>query len=119
MTNKKKPNWKDEIRANAAPYERKAYEDGSGIPRVVLVPPGEKDLKTGIPVSFDLSPLYGHMPAEFQRELYKALHAQGLVEPADYFKPGAAERYQRALRDVLKHDFLSIQTLANEELKHA
>lgn len=100
------------------PYERKTYEDGSGIPRVVLVPEGEPDLKKGIPVSFDLSPLFGHMPPTFQREFYAALHAQGLVEAADYFKAGAAERYQAALRTVLKHDFLNIQTLAKKELNH-
>src|SRR5258705_9159075 len=118
MTDKNKS--KQGTRANPPqPYERKTYEDGSGIPRTVLVPPGETELKRGIPISLDLSPLFGHMPAEFQRELYAALHAQGLIEPIDFFKPGAAERYQRALRTVLKHDFLSIQTLANEELNHA
>jgi len=101
------------------PVERKTYTDNSGIPRVVLVPAGEKDLKAGIPVSLDLSTLYGHMPKAFQQAMYKALHAQGLIEPADYFKKGAAERYQRALRDVLKHDFLNIQALAKEEINHA
>lgn len=109
---KKKPqsNWKE--------YERKTFEDGSGVTRAVLVPQGETDVKAGIPLSLDLTPLYGHMPQEFQRDLYQALHAQGLVDPADYFKPGAADRYQAALRTMLKHDFLSIQALANEELKH-
>jgi len=117
MTEKNKSKQSRLVRSSQ-PYTRETYEDGSGIPRVVLVPEGEKDLQSGIPISFDLSPLFGHMPAAFQSELYKALHAQGLIEPADYFKPGAADRYQRALRTVLKHDFLSIQTLANEELKH-
>lgn len=116
MTDKK---LKQAARADTSPpYARETYEDGSGIPRVVLVPAGEKDLTTGIPLSFDLSPLFGHMPDGFQRELYKALHAQGLVEPADYFKPNAAERYQSALRTVLKHDFSNIQILAKEELNH-
>src|SRR5690348_9261519 len=107
MTSKKKPtsNWKDALREEQKPFERKTYEDGLGISRVVLIPPGEKDMKTGIPVSLDLTPLYGHMPADFQREFYAALHAQGLVEAADYFKPGAAERYRRALFTVIKHDF--------------
>jgi hypothetical protein len=102
-----------------ASFERKTYEDNAGIPRVVLVPPGEKDLKAGIPLSFDLTPLFGHMPKEFQREFYQALHAQGLIEASDYFKPGAAERYRRALFTVIKHDFLSIQALADKELNHA
>jgi hypothetical protein len=116
MTEKKS---KQGLVRSSQPYNRETYEDGSGIPRVVLVPAGETDLKRGIPLSFDLSPLFGHMPADFQREFYAALHAQGLVEPADYFKSGAAERYQAALRTVLKHDFLNIQTLAKEELNHA
>lgn len=100
------------------PYERVKFEDGSGIPRVVLIPPGEQDKSTGIPLSLDLTPLYGHMPVSFQRSLTKALHDHGLVEPADYFKIGAADRYQRALRTVLKHDFVSIQALAQKELKN-
>lgn len=99
-------------------FKREQYHDDSGIQRVVLVPPGETDLKTGIPVSLDLSPLFGHMPQKFQQEFYKALHDQGLIEPADYFKPGASERYRRALLTVIKHDFLNIQELAQQELNH-
>jgi hypothetical protein len=97
---------------------RDKYEDGSGIPRVVLIPEGETNKAAGIPLSLDLSSLFGHMPQSFQRALYKALHDQGLIEPADFFKAGAADRYQRALRTVIKHDFLSIQALAKEELKN-
>src|SRR5258706_2046745 len=103
MTNKPK----SKEYQGASPYSKETFADDSGISRVVLVPEGETNLKKGIPVSFDLSELYGHMPKEFQRDLYAALHAQGLIEPADYFKPGAAERYQRALRTVLKRDFLN------------
>lgn len=101
-----------------APFERKTYTDDTDIPRVVLVPAHETDLKKGIPLSLDLTELFGHMPQEFQRAFYKALHAQGLVEPKDYFQRDAAERYRRALISVIKHDFLSIQALANEELQH-
>jgi hypothetical protein len=97
-------------------FERKQYQDGSGIPRVVLIPPNEPDLNTGIPISLDLSELYGHMPQSFQAALYKALHAQGLIEPADFFKPGASDRYQRAMRDVIKHDFLNVLAVAKKEL---
>lgn len=100
---------------SSQPYTRETYEDGSGIPRVVLVPPGEKDYRMGVPVSLDLSTLYGHMPESFQKALYEALHAQGLIEPKDFFAAGAAERYQRAIRTVLKHDFLNIQALAKEQ----
>jgi hypothetical protein len=99
-----------------AGVQRESYQDGSGIPRVVLVPAGETDLRKGIPVSLDLSPLFGHMPQTFQTAFYEALHTQGLIEPADYFKPDALERYRRALVTVIRHDFLSIQALAKEEL---
>lgn len=96
-------------------FERKKYEDEDGIPRVVLAPPDENDLKRGIPVSLDLSPLIGHMPQEFQQSFYKALHKHGLVEPKDFMMKGAAEKYRRALQDVIKHDFLNVQALAKQE----
>jgi len=114
MTNKSKQ--KLQQYEGAPPYERKSYEDEAGISKVVLVPNGETDLKKGIPVSFDLSSLFGHMPKDFQRDLYAALHAQGLIEPKDYFAMGAADRYQRAVRDVIKKDFLNVQALAKEAL---
>lgn len=118
MTEKKKDKFGTNVQKFPPQYERETYEDGSGIPRVVLVPPGEKDKSTGIPLSLDLAPLFGHMPTEFQKAFYKALHDQGLIEPKDFFKPGAADRYQRAVRTVIKHDFLSIQALAKQELNH-
>lgn len=95
---------------------RQTYTDPSGISRVVLLPQGETDVKAGIPVSLDLSSLFGHMPDLFQRELYAALHAQGLVEAADYYKKGAAERFRAAMFTVIKHDFLNCQAIAKEEL---
>jgi len=115
MTSKKKTqsNWKDYAPEPDA-YERKNFEDKDGIPRTVLLPKGEKDLKAGIPLSLDLKPLYGHMPESFQKSLYESLHAHGLIEPKDYFAVGAADRFHRAMRDVLKHDFLNVQALAKE-----
>jgi hypothetical protein len=98
------------------PYARETYVNNLGIPQVVLLPEGETDVEMGIPLSLDLTPLFGHMPEAFQREFYKALHAQGLIEPADFFKSGAADRYRRALLTVIKHDFLSIQAIAKQEL---
>lgn len=115
MSDKSKNNPKPKNPSTPA-VVRKQYLDQTGISRVVLLPEGEKDVKTGIPVSLDLSPLFGHMPDEFQRSLYEALHAKGLVDAADYFKPGAAERFRSALLSVVKHDFFSVQTLAKEEL---
>jgi len=119
MTDKTKKKSSGDGGKYPAPYQRETYADGSGIPRVVLVPPDETDLSRGIPLSLDLSSLYGHMPDTFQRAFYTALHDQGLIEPADFFKPGAAERYRRALLTVIKHDFLNVQALAKQELRNA
>lgn len=115
MTDTKKQKTKS-LNGAALPIVRHQYTDPLGIPRTVLLPKGETDVKAGIPVSLDLSPLFGHMPDQFQRELYAALEAQGLVEPADYFKKGAAERFRAAMFTVIKHDFLNVQSLAKEEL---
>jgi hypothetical protein len=93
------------------------YTDREGIPRVSLVPPGETRGERGIPVSLDLSPIYGHMGAEFQQRLYEALHAQGLVKPADYFLPDASQRFKAAMLTVIRHDFSNAQALAQQELK--
>lgn len=95
---------------------RKDYTDPAGIPSRVLVPEGETDLSTGIPVSLDLSPLYPHMPPEWLRALYEALHAQGLVEAPDFFKPGADQRAKAALLSVIRSDFLNMQAIAKQEL---
>lgn len=92
----------------------KSFVDEAGINRLVLVPEDEPDIRSGIPLSLDLSPLFGHMPLDFQRDLYAALHAQKLVKASDYLQPGAYERFQAALRSVMKHDFLSVQALAKE-----
>ena len=89
--------------------------DESGITRLVLLPEGETDAKMGIPVSLDLSPLFGHMPPEFQKALYDALHANGLVVAKDYFKPGSDQRFKAAMLSVIRHDFLSVQSLAKTE----
>lgn len=96
---------------------RQSYTDPDGIERVVIAPEGERDLATGIPVSMDLDVLYAHMPAEWRRSLYAALHAQGLIEPADYFKPGASDRFRAAMLTVIRHDFLNAQSLANDLLQ--
>lgn len=92
--------------------------DPLGIPQRVLIPQGETDTSIGIPVSLDLSTLYPHMPDEFLKRLYEALHAQGLVEPADYFKAGADQRFKAAMLSVIRKDFLDCQTIAKQELAH-
>ncbi|MEO8608908.1 MAG: hypothetical protein ABI690_13535 [Chloroflexota bacterium] len=61
---------------------------------------------------FDFSELYGHMPDGFYKTLTNALHARGIIEPGDYFKAGAPELFRSAMLSVIKHDFLSVQTLA-------
>ena len=99
-----------------SPPVEKSYIDASGIPSRVLVPEGTTDLSIGIPVSLDISSLYSHMPPQFVVDLTTALHAQGLVKPADYFQPGASDRYRAALLMVIRHDFLNLQTIAKQEL---
>lgn len=94
----------------------KDYTDAAGVPTRVLVPEGATDLSAGIPVSLDISGLYAHMPEDFVVQFTKALHAQGLVKPADYFVPGASDRYRAALLMVIRSDFLNIQALAKQEL---
>ena len=97
------------------PIER-AHVDSTGIPTRVLVPPEETNLDTGIPVSLDVSQLYAHMPHDFVVEFTAALHAQGLVKPQDYFVAGASDRYKAAFLMVIRHDFLSLQAIAKQEL---
>lgn len=97
---------------------RRHITDDLGIPKVVLLPAGETDTRLGIPVSLDLSTLYAHMPPAFVQTLTGELHNRGLIEPCDYLKPGAAELYRAALLSVIRHDFLSIQTLAKEVCNH-
>jgi len=94
----------------------KTYTTNDGLPAVVLIPDDETDLDTGIPVSLDLTALYVHMPIDFQQRLYTALHAQGLVKAKDYFAAGAADRFKAALLSVIRHDFLSAQKIAKQEL---
>ena len=94
---------------------RRSYTDAEGIPRVVLVPPGESDASTGIPVSLDLSSVFAHLPPEYSARLHTSLHEQGLIEAADYFKPGADQRFKAALLSVIRTDFLSVQTFIKQE----
>ncbi len=100
------------------PIIKRDFTDEQGIPQRVLVPESETDWRTGIPLSLDLSPLFGHMPTDFQRELYQSLRDQGLVEPKDYFQPGAGERFRAAMLSVIRHDFSNAQALAQEAVKH-
>lgn len=99
-------------------FNRITTTSDQGIPLVVLLPEGETDATLGIPVSLDLSTLYPHMPAAFVQALTRELHTRGLIEPCDYFKAGAAESYRAALLSVIRHDFLSAQTLAKEVCNH-
>lgn len=102
----------------APAINKMTYTDEQNIPRVVMLPEGETDPTLGIPASLDLTPLYGHLPAEFQARLYQGLHARGLIEPADYLKPRAAEAFRSAMLSAIKHDFMSVLALAQEELNH-
>jgi hypothetical protein len=87
--------------------------DDDGLPSIVLHPdtlPADE----GIPVHLDLTPIYGHLPDEWQRQLYAALWARGLKLPEDYLKPDAANQFKSALLHVIKHHFPDVQQLARE-----
>ena len=117
MTERKSLSSAKSGRASASEIVEKSFVDSAGIPRVALLPKSETDPSMGIPVSLDISPLYSHMPPEWLRDFTVALHAQGLIKPADFFQPGAADRYKAALLAVIRHDFLSIQALAKENMQ--
>lgn len=119
MTERRISNKQKSGLSSGSEIVEKSFIDPAGIPRVSLVPKGETDMTKGIPVSLDLAPLFGHMPDAFQADLTAALHAQGLVKAADYFQPGASDRFRAAMLTVIRYDFLNVQTLAKEEISHA
>lgn len=88
------------------------YVDNDGIRRRVLLPREGLEPSEGVPVSVDTSQLYGHMPLEFRVRLAEALYARGLVEPQDFFRPGAHEQTRDAVLDVARYDALNIISLA-------
>jgi hypothetical protein len=98
------------------PISERKFIDQEGVQRVVLVPEGSENLAAGIPVSLDISQLFEHMPKQFVVEFTAALHAQGLIKPADYFQVGASDKYKAALLMVIRNDFLSAQALAQQVL---
>jgi|SRR5579864_88621 len=90
----------------------KDYRDESGIMRRVLLPDDNALVSEGVPLSLDITQLYSHMPIEFVARLSQALWDRGLVEPTDFFKPGAHELCRDAVLDTVKFDALSIVSLA-------
>lgn len=102
--------------ANPPPIVEADFISDNGIPMRVLVPEGEKNLASGIPVSLDLSPLYPHMPDTWLKELTLACHAVGLVKAVDYFAPDAGQRFRAAMLSVIRHDFSNVQAIAKQEL---
>jgi hypothetical protein len=100
---------------NTKPIE---YRDSEGIMRRVIVPSDDgANPEEGIPVSLQVDLLYEHMPLPFRQRLTDALWAQGLIEPADYLRAGAAEKIRAAWLSVVRYDVLDIQNLARETMK--
>lgn len=93
------------------------YYDEDGIKRRVLVPDTDIPPREGIPLSLPVDKLYNSMPREFRVRLMEALWSRGLVEPADFFKPGAAELTRNAIMDTCKFDALDIISLAKEHMR--
>lgn len=95
---------------------KRDFFDDRGIKRRVLVPDENAPLTEGIPVSLPVDNLYNTAPPEFVVRLVNALFARGLVEPADFMQPGAAELTRVALLDTLKFDAQSIVSFANDHI---
>lgn len=93
------------------------YVDSNGLRQRVLLPPGETDVREGIPAGISLDSLYGDCPISFKRRLYEELFAQGLIEPHDFLRPGAAERVRSALLAAVQRDTTDIISLAREMVK--
>lgn len=93
---------------------KRDYYDERGIKRRVLVPDENAPLSEGIPISLPVDNLYHSAPTDFVVRLVNALFARELIEPEDFFKPGAAELTRNALLDSLKFDAMNIITLAHE-----
>ena len=93
---------------------KRDFFDDKGIRRRVLVPDENAPLTEGIPVSLPIEKLYDTAPVDFVIRLVNALFARGLIEPDDFFKPGAAELTRNAIMETCKFDALSIISLAKE-----
>ncbi len=94
------------------------YTDAAGFQRRVLIPDDGSDPAEGIPLSFDFEALYAHMPISFVLALSRACWARGLIEPCDFMKSGADKLFRSAMLSVIKHDFLNVQTTAQENCDH-
>jgi hypothetical protein len=88
------------------------WRDDDGIWRRSLVPDASVNPAEGIPLELPLNEMYGHMPPSFRVRLSEALHAYGIVEPADYLKPGAPELIRNAILDAAAADALSLVSFA-------
>jgi hypothetical protein len=95
------------------------YVDEQGIPRRVWLPDEGGLPQEGIPASINLDELYAHAPHEFKVKLYQALWDVNLIQPKDFFAPGAPERIRAALLSVIREDLYSIQAKAKEQMNHA
>lgn len=92
------------------------YRQQNGVLQRVLLPHRDFPPEEGVPISLDLGRLYGHMPIDYVVKLTEALYNRGLVEPADFMKPGAAELTRAAILDVAKRDALDILSEAKRVL---
>lgn len=92
------------------------HVDEDGIKRRVALPDLAFDTAEGIPVSLDVDSLYEHMPVSFRAKLVEELWNRDLIQPADFLRPGAAEKIRSALLSVVHFDTMDIITLAKERL---
>jgi len=91
---------------------KKDYRDESGIMHRVLLPHDDALVSEGIPISVEIRQLYDNAPLDFVVRLSNALWDRGLIEPSDFFKPGAHELTRDAFLSCVREDALSIISLA-------
>lgn len=94
------------------------YVDGEGIKRQVALPDLSFEPTEGIPISLDVDSLFEHMPLSFRAQLVEELWNRDLIQPADFLKPGAAEKIRSAILSVAHFDTMDIITLAKERLNN-
>lgn len=95
----------------------KNFRDNQGIMRRVLLSSDSDDPVEGIPISLALDQVYPDMPAAFVARLTDELWARGLVEAADYKRPGAPELARAAVQAAARHDAMTIITFAHQSMQ--
>lgn len=96
-------------------YIQVDYTDERGIKRRVLIPDHTVPPEEGIPISIQLDKQFEGLPDTTLARLVDELWAVELIEPQDFFKPGAFPRIQAAIAAFIRTDAFTLQSLAKEQ----